>query len=224
MNQREAQESQAILVVDDTPANLMLLFEILSKHGYRIHVASNGKRALESAWTDPPDLILLDIMMPDMNGFEVAQALKSNEQTRDIPIIFISALGDVENKVKAFHAGGVDYVNKPFQPEEVLARVDTHLKLRALQKQLAQRVHELEQALSQIKELHGLLPICASCKKIRDDQGYWQEVDVYIRNHSEADFSHTICPECFKKLYPEFADIVDQETRRQNDANPTQGT
>lgn len=198
-----------ILIVDDTPANLRLLFQILSGQGYQVRTVSSGERALESVEAGQPDLILLDIMMPEMSGLEVANRLKSGEKTQGIPIIFISALDDIKNKVNAFLAGGVDYVTKPFQPEEVLARVQTHLKLRSLQKQLTQRVRELEEALAQIKTLHGLLPICASCKKVRDDRGYWQDVEIYMRKHIDIDFSHGICPDCFKKLYPEYADIVD---------------
>lgn len=205
---------ETILVVDDTPANLRLLFQILSGHGYQVRAVSSGTRALESVRAGQPDLILLDIMMPEMSGYEVARRLQSDEKTRDIPIIFISALEDVKNKVSAFQAGGMDYVTKPFQVEEVLARVQTHLKLYSLQKQLERRVCELEEALAQIKTLRGLLPICSSCKKIRDDRGYWQEVDSYITSHSDVMFSHGICPDCFKKLYPEFVDIVQEEREK----------
>ncbi|MBN1933702.1 MAG: response regulator [Anaerolineae bacterium] len=199
-----------ILVVDDTPANLKLLFQVLSGQGYQVRAVPSGERALESVRAAVPDLILLDIMMPEMDGYQISERLKQDERTRDIPIIFISALDAVKDKVDAFRAGGVDYVTKPFQFEEVLARVETHLKLRALQKQLAQRVCELEEALAQVKTLRGLLPICANCKKVRDDQGYWQDVEVYVRDHSDVDFSHGICPDCFKQLYPEYVDIIDK--------------
>jgi PleD family two-component response regulator len=199
-----------ILIVDDTPANLRLLSDMLVEQGYKVRLAPNGKLALMGAQAIPPDLILLDVMMPDLSGYEVCQQLKADRRTRDIPIIFISALGATQDKVNAFRAGGVDYVTKPFQAEEVLVRVETHLELRALQKQLAERVRELEEAMGQIKALRGLLPICASCKKVRDDQGYWQDVEVYIRNHADVDFSHSICPDCFRELYPDYADIVDK--------------
>ena len=206
MNDNLPSEHKAdILVVDDTPANLRLLFHMLTQHGYKVRAVSSGERALESVQAAAPDLILLDIMMQGLDGYQVSQRLKANAQTHDIPIIFISALGAAADKVNAFKVGGVDYVSKPFHAEEVLARVETHLTLRSLHKQLEQRVQELEDALSQIKTLRGLLPICANCKKIRDDRGYWHQVEEYIRDHSLADFSHSICPDCFARLYPDYA-------------------
>jgi DNA-binding response OmpR family regulator len=117
-----------ILVVDDTPLNLLLLVDILSKDGYEVIPVNSGKLALAAVKNNPPDLILLDIMMPDMDGYEVCQALKEDEFTKDIPIIFISALDQISDKIKAFNAGGIDYIVKPLKPKEVLARVKTHLE------------------------------------------------------------------------------------------------
>lgn len=135
-----------ILVVDDTPANLRLLTGMLTQQGYKVRPAPNGKLALTAARAAPPDLILLDINMPGMNGYEVCAALKDDPQTRDVPVIFISALDQTEDKIKAFTLGGVDYITKPFQLEEVLARVKTHLTLYALQRQLAAANQELRTA------------------------------------------------------------------------------
>ncbi len=139
--------SASILIVDDTPANLRLLQGILSTKKYSVRPVPSGKMALAAAFGMPPDLILLDIMMPEMNGYEVCQQLKEHDRTKDIPVIFISAVDDVSNKVKAFRAGGVDYITKPFQAEEVLARVATHLQIRHLQLAVEQRNHELETTL-----------------------------------------------------------------------------
>ncbi|MFN2283993.1 MAG: response regulator [Anaerolineae bacterium] len=135
-----------ILVVDDTPANLRLLAGMLTGQGYKVRPAPNGRLALTAARAAPPDLILLDINMPGMNGYEVCAALKEDQQTRDVPVIFISALDQTEDKIKAFTLGGVDYITKPFQIEEVLARVKTHLTLYTLQRQLAAANHELRTA------------------------------------------------------------------------------
>jgi DNA-binding response OmpR family regulator len=206
----ESRPSGNILIVDDTPANLRLLSGMLAEQGYRVRLAPSGKLALMNAQAKSPDLILLDIKMPGMNGYEVCEQLKADPRTRDIPVIFLSALDQTEDKVKAFAHGGVDYVTKPFQFDEVLARVETHLRLRALQLQLAERVRELEEAMAQIKTLRGLLPICAKCKKVRDDQGYWQDVELYIRDRADVSISHGICPDCFRELYPDYADIVDE--------------
>jgi signal transduction histidine kinase/DNA-binding response OmpR family regulator len=138
-----------ILVVDDTPANLRLLVSILVEQGYTVQLASDGRTALSSAQAEPPDLILLDIMMPDMDGYEVCKELKANERTRDIPVIFLSALNEVFDKVKAFSIGGIDYIIKPFHIEEVLAHVKTHLALRATQKQLEQQNAQLERQITE---------------------------------------------------------------------------
>ncbi len=135
-----------IIVVDDVRDNLRLLNSILSKQGYSVRSVTLGTRAVEAARLQPPDLILLDIMMPEMDGYDVCGKLKADERTRDIPVIFISALNATEDKVKGFSVGGVDFITKPFQPEEVLARVKTHLNLRNLQKQLENRNVELEKA------------------------------------------------------------------------------
>jgi|JFJP01.1.fsa_nt_gi PAS domain S-box-containing protein len=140
-----------ILVVDDTPLNVRLLTIILDKQGYLTHSVSNGEAAIAFVATHLPELILLDIMMPGMDGYTVCEKLKLNERTRDIPIIFISALSDVVDKIKAFSVGGVDFITKPFQLEEVLARVETHLTLRRLQQSLQEKNQQLQQEIAERK-------------------------------------------------------------------------
>src|SRR5690348_5122326 len=140
----------SVLVVDDTPANLHLLAQMLKEQGYRVRPVPSGKLALQAAQRDPPDLILLDINMPEMNGYEVCERLKANDKLKGIPIIFISALTEPLDKVKAFEIGGVDYLTKPFQMEELHARVETHLKLRRLQIDLEEYSRNLEQARERI--------------------------------------------------------------------------
>jgi two-component system sensor histidine kinase/response regulator len=140
----EAPEKGDILVVDDNPINLHLLTNILKKHGHRVRPATDGVQALVAARLNPPDLILLDVVMPEMDGYRVCQHLKTEEKTRDIPVLFISALEATEEKVKAFGLGGVDFITKPFKAEEVLARVETHLRLRALRRELAEEISELD--------------------------------------------------------------------------------
>ena len=140
MNQLYSQRVKgSILIVDDSLNNLTLLERILSRKGYQVTVASSGKLALDSVYLNQPDLILLDIMMPAMDGYEVCSRLKSNDRTRSIPVIFLSALVEVSNKVKAFNAGGVDYITKPFEPIEVVARVENQLRLRELEMQLTEK-------------------------------------------------------------------------------------
>lgn len=145
MNSKSSHSNKVnIIVVDDIADNLRLLSAILTQQGYLVRKALNGKLALIACETQLPDLMLLDITMPGMDGYEVCQKLKANEKTREIPIIFISALGDVEDKVKAFAVGGVDYISKPFQSEEVVSRVENQLKLRSLQRALQEKNLSLE--------------------------------------------------------------------------------
>lgn len=152
MNDHSTSSHKAdILVVDDTLPNLRLLVNLLVEKGYKVRPAANGPLALSSAQSEPPDLILLDIKMPNMDGYEVCERLKNDERTRDIPVIFISAVSDLIDKVKAFSIGGVDYITKPFQVEEVLARVETHLSLRNLQRILQQKNQELSDTLEKLK-------------------------------------------------------------------------
>lgn len=169
-----------VLAVDDNPQNLQFLGQLLSDNGYEVGLAQSGRQALAFVKRDEPDLILLDIMMPDMDGYEVCQTLKGNIAFRHIPVIFLTAKTDTVAVVKGFEAGGVDYVTKPFNSAELLARIKTHVEL---------------------KILRGLLPICSHCKKIRDDQGFWNQVDAYVEAHSQVTFTHGICPECTHELY-----------------------
>lgn len=186
-----------ILVVDDEKTNRNILVNILKD--YRVILARDGKQALERAQAaTPPDLILLDIVMPKPNGFEVCTLLKANEKTAAIPIIFISGKRDTKDIVKGFKVGGADYVIKPFQPAELLARIETHLKLEAT-------INDLRIALSKVKALSGLVPICSNCKNIRNDEGFWEEVEVYITDNSDAELTHSLCPDCVKDLYPELS-------------------
>jgi putative two-component system response regulator len=147
-------EKATIMVVDDTPANLKLLQDILQSNGYRVLAFTRGTMALKAATRNPPDLILLDINMLEMSGFEVCEHLKANEALKEVPVIFISALAETMNKVKAFLVGGVDYVTKPFQFEEVLARISAHLTLRRLQIELEQHNHHLQELVQeQVREI-----------------------------------------------------------------------
>ncbi len=199
----EHKEDWSILVVDDNPDNLRLLTKLLNEHHFKVRLAPNGARALATIRKEAPDLVLLDIMMPGMDGFEVCRQLRADEQTAHIPIIFISAMHETIDKVKAFTLGGVDYITKPFNAEEVLSRIKTHLTLRSLQKSLEYKNAQLQKALDEIKTLQGIIPICANCKKVRDGRGFWNQVETYISKHSEAKFSHSICPTCVKVLYPD---------------------
>lgn len=192
-----------ILMVDDVPKNLEVLGNILSREEYDLSVAINGLEALERIGEIKPDLILLDIMMPEIDGYEVCRQLQSVPETKEIPVIFLTALTETGDIVKGFHAGAVDYVTKPFNSAELLARVSTHLALKNAR-------DDLKQALAEVKQLSGLLPICSYCKNIRNDEGYWQKVEAYMASHGDVEFSHGICPDCYDKAYAKMMDEYQQ--------------
>lgn len=204
----KTKQQARILIVDDEPINVMIADRILQKENYDTITASNGKEALELIDENIPDLILLDIMMPEMNGFEVCTKLQENEQTREIPVIFLTAVTDKESIVKGFEVGGKDYLTKPFNTPELLARVKAHVSLKLASDEQKKLITRLQKALKEIKTLSGLLPICSHCKKVRDDDGYWRGVEHYIADHSEAQFSHGICPDCMRQYYPKVAEKV----------------
>ena len=199
---RNVVPKKKLLVVDDVPENLIIAYKILRKE-YEVIGANSGKDALQAISVNRPDLILLDVMMPDLDGLEVCRTLKKDERYRDIPVIFVTALSDESDESRGFEAGAVDYITKPFQPGILCRRVAVHLELTAQKEALARKNRELQQALAKVKELSGLLPICMTCKKIRDDKGYWNQIETYIRDRSEAEFTHGICPECAARLYPQ---------------------
>ena len=170
-----------ILVVDDVPANLTLLAGMLKEKGHRVRPVPSGKLALKAVENEPPDLILLDITMPEMNGFEVCQRLKADTRFRDIPIIFISALSETLDKVQAFSCGGIDYVTKPFQFDEVEARVETHLKLHRYQSQLEVLVEKQVKEISdsQVSTIFALSKLSES--RDQETGKHLERVQIYCR-------------------------------------------
>lgn len=184
-----------LLIVDDVPENLLVLYKIL-RDEYEIVGATSGTEALQLAASSRPDLILLDVMMPELDGYDVCRLLKKDSRNRDVPVIFISALNEEIDEMRGFEVGAVDFVMKPIKPPILLHRVAVHLELQARRQALLSRNEELQAALARVKELSGMLPICMTCKKIRDDEGYWRQLESYISEHSEALFSHCYCPEC----------------------------
>jgi signal transduction histidine kinase len=145
-------DNSNILIVDDTPDALRLLAQMLSQYGYKIRVANNAAQALDAVQSKPPDLILLDVMLPDLNGYQVCAQLKANPTTREIPVIFLSALNQAIDKVKAFTVGGVDYVSKPFDQGELVARVETHLALQKMRQRLEERNAALQRAQAELEQ------------------------------------------------------------------------
>jgi len=193
-----------ILIIDDHPATRKLLGDILGDL-YHVLLVSNGREALDAVRDNHMiDLILLDIIMPGMNGYEVCQRLKEDERTSDIPVVFLTVMEEDHDEVRGFAVGVADYIVKPISRLRLLARVKNQLALRQKQRELELKNCELQAALDQIKTLQGVLPICSFCKQIRNDQGAWQRLEEYIQHHSEAEFSHGICPKCAEEHYPDY--------------------
>lgn len=217
-------EMQTVLIVDDIPANLSLLRDVLEPEGFRILGATSGAAALNICQRTLPDLILMDVSMPEMDGFEACRRLKQLPGVQSIPVVFITARHETEAVVEGFNSGGSDYLAKPFNRAEAIIRVKAHLEnsrlhrllrernleLERLNAELTSRQQQLEEALASIKTLRGLIPICSYCKKIRDDKGYWDRVENYLQKHSEALFSHGICPECAQAYFRDF--VPDNKT------------
>lgn len=207
-NRTKNKEKPLVLIVDDVPKNLQVLGNILRKQEYNIAAATSGKQALDLVKNIQPDLILLDIMMPDIDGFEVCKKLKESTESKDIPVIFLTAKTGTDDIVKGFEVGAVDYLTKPFNSAELLARANTHIELKKARDKERELILKLKDALKKVKQLSGLVPICSRCKKIRDDEGYWQRVEEYLETHSEAQLTHSLCPECVIKLFPEMSDEI----------------
>lgn len=191
-----------ILIVDDDPTNIQVLENMLS-HDYETCSALNGYDALRQIKHLHPDLILLDVMMPDLNGLDVCRVIKSDETFADIPIIFLTAVDSIAGEIVGLELGGIDYLTKPFNLDLLKLRVRNHIALKGhtdfIKDQrdlLTRQKADLEAALARVKQLEGIIPICSYCKKIRDDKNDWNQLEKYISDHSEAKFSHGICPTC----------------------------
>jgi DNA-binding response OmpR family regulator len=190
-----------ILIAEDDVVSRHLLEATLTKWGYEVISTTDGIQAFDAlSQPDAPSLAVLDWMMPGMDGAEVCHRARSLGADRLLYIILLTAKGRKEDIVQGLTAGADDYIIKPFDRSELKARINVGERILRLQAELAARVKELELALANVKLLQGLLPICCYCKRIRNDQNYWQQVDTYISDHSEAQFTHGICPECRDKI------------------------
>jgi DNA-binding response OmpR family regulator len=186
-----------ILIAEDDPVSRCFLEVTLVKWGYEVLTACDGTQALEMFQRESPPMAILDWMMPGMDGAEVCRRIRATETATPAYVIMLTAKSEKEDVVEGLGAGADDYVTKPFNRQELHARIKVGLRMAELQNALLERVTELEGALKRVKQLQGLLPICSYCKKVRDDQNYWQQVDTYISRHTDVAFSHSICPTCY---------------------------
>ena len=195
-----------ILIADDDLTSRTMLAGVLQQNGHVVLHAVNGAAAWAALQQpDAPALVILDWMMPEMDGLDVVRHVRAVHTDRPPYIIMLTTRDKKADIITGLNAGANDYLAKPFDPGELRTRVEVGRRMLELQDTLAAKIEELHLALNQIKTLRGILPICAKCKKIRDDQGCWKQVEVYVRDRTEANFSHGFCPECIKELYPEDA-------------------
>jgi len=190
-----------ILIAEDDPVSRRLLQAALIKWGYEVIVTANGKEAWQALQeADAPSLLILDWLMPEMDGVEICREARRIAAFKSAYILLLTSRGSKEDIVEGLEAGADDYVTKPFDHGELRARVQVGARVVQLQSALADRVKELEEAIANVKQLQGLLPICSYCKKIRDDGNYWHRVESYIAGHANVRFSHGICPDCSEKF------------------------
>jgi len=244
----KSKKSASILIVEDSPTQVLQLQSLLEESGYKVSVATHGAEALSYLDDHIPDLVVSDIVMPEMDGYELCRKIKADDDFKSIPVLLLTLLTEPEDIIKGLDAGADNFVTKPYDPKLLLSQIEYILVNRTMrtsprtemgvevffagkkyfinsdrmqildllfstyqnslqQKRELERTNkELKEALDTINTLHGIIPICSNCKKIRDDKGSWSQIEAYIMKHSDAQFSHGICPECAKKLYPEFVE------------------
>lgn len=237
-------EKTEILIVEDSMTQSKILRNALEKHNFSVHHTANGKEALAYLVDHTPAVIISDVIMPVMNGFEFCKSVKADEKLKSTPVMLLTTLSEPEDVIRGLESGADNFMTKPYDEQTLISCVkhiidnielrkktrddtgieiafagnkylvtsnrvqmldllisiyqNTMLKTRELEK----TVQELRQANKTITTLKGFIPICACCKKIRNDHGYWEQIEMYIQSHSEAEFTHGVCPECSKKLYP----------------------
>lgn len=208
-----------ILIAEDDTTSRAVLTAVLTQQGYDVTATVDGAQAWQILQQpDAPQLGILDLMMPKIDGLEVVRRVRALPTQWPPYLIMLTIRSDKVDVIAGLEAGANDYLAKPFDPGELRARVEVGRRMIEMQIALAAKIDELRLAAEQVKTLRGIVPICASCKNVRDDQGYWSKVESYLREHTEAEFSHAVCPDCMKKLYPRFAeqpeDLPEQTPRR----------
>ncbi|MDK9706078.1 MAG: response regulator [Desulforhopalus sp.] len=252
MNDTAQRTQLNILIVEDSKTQAEKLRYILEKRNFRVSTAANGREAMFSMRRQLPDIVVTDIVMPEMDGYELCKHIRADDKLRKVPVILITSLAEPTDVIKGLAAGASNFITKPFDETYIVSRIE-HLianaglrnkpetvmnikvsfsgkdylinaqplqildlllstyenayrqnrELLITQKKLTEANARLEEALASVKTLSGLIPICANCKKIRQDSGFWQQIEAYIGDHSNARFSHGICPDCAKTLYPD---------------------
>ena len=190
-----------ILIADDEPSALLLMKHALDGvEGFEVTAVRDGAAAWDRLQSDPPSLAILDWMMPEIDGVELCRKVRSDPRLQNMYLILITGREGNADLLTGLRSGANDYITKPFDPAELEARVQVATRMLQLQQELAARVLELEDALARVRRLERLLPICSYCKKIRDEQNHWHRIETYISRHSDTEFSHGICTECYDTI------------------------
>jgi two-component system, OmpR family, response regulator VanR len=248
-----------ILVVEDSKTQAHKLCQLLEREGFTVTVVHDGKSALEALSSTPPSLVVSDVIMPDMDGFQLCSAIRSEPTVAHLPVVLLTTLSNPSDLLQALACGADHFITKPYDDEYLLAKMNSvvasldqpvehpsestniafgghqylirhdmqrivnllissydstvmkNRELQKTQKKLAVKVEELQNALDEVKVLQGILPICMHCKKIRDDQSYWHQLERFITENSQAIFSHGICPECAESVYGMTAEPLEPE-------------
>ncbi len=205
-----------ILIAEDDATSRIVLATVLTKDGYDVTATDDGGAAWEVLQKpDSPRLAILDLMMPGIDGLELVRRVRAIPSVAPPYLIIVSTKSEKSDVIAALDAGANDYLTKPFDPGELRARIEVGHRMIEMRFELNEMVKELKQALAEVRTLKGIVPICANCKNVRDDQGYWNRVESYLNQHTEADFTHAVCPDCMKRLYPQFEDASDvKETKK----------
>jgi sigma-B regulation protein RsbU (phosphoserine phosphatase) len=202
-------DSNRILIAEDHYVSRHLLERNLTNWGFEVLTAEDGEAAVEVLESDDaPPLAIIDWMMPRMDGLDVCKQIRARPSRPYIYLVLLTAKSHKEEIAAGLEAGADDYVIKPFDPDELRARLKVGQRVVELERQLARRVDDLELALAEVKQLKGLLPICMYCKSIRDDRDYWHQIEEYIHSETGTDFSHSICPTCLEKLKAETEGVL----------------
>jgi DNA-binding response OmpR family regulator len=204
-----------ILIAEDDLVSRKMLEATLVRWGYQVVVTSDGAEALQALQEpEAPKVAILDWMMPGLDGVDVCRRIRAAAAADPPYVILLTAKGNKTDIVNGLDAGADDYIIKPFDRDELRARLQAGLRIVTLQSTVTARVRELEDAIARIKTLQGLLPICSYCKRVRNDGDYWQQVESYISDHSDARFSHGICPDCYESVVKPQLQTLTQTERK----------
>jgi len=214
-----------ILIAEDDFLSRNILVSALKSQGHEIYEAPNGQEALDILREkDSPQLAILDWMMPELDGLDVVRSVRESRGGENKYFIIITSKGNKEDVITGLDSGANDYLVKPVDIGELRARIRVAERMVELQDALEDKVIKLENALEHIQTLEGILPICSYCKKIRNDSGYWDQLEIFISEHSDAKFSHSICPNCMQKEFPDYYEKYREDEEKKRKENETSGS